>query len=154
MKKWKAAVAVWSVALVMAGCTGSGIEKISKDEKQMLEQRIEENIGKKPREFQSIGIADWAPEGWAMIQEMSDDVLESLEPYGIGIAHSPVYTKIQYEKMNVYVQMGIEDPEDLVLLEIGEQLYVAKGDKKAVQRLIDWMEIQNVDPAPKILPKS
>lgn len=154
MKKWKTAVAVLGVALVMAGCAGSGIEAVSKDEKAMLEERIEENIGRKPKEFQSLGIAEWTSEGWALIQEMSDDVLESLEPYGIGIAHSPVYTKIEYEKMNVFVQMGIDDPEDLVLIEIGEQLYVAKGNKKAVKRLIEWMEIQNEDPTPKILPNS
>ena len=140
MKKWMGLAAAMGVALMMAGCTGSGIEAVSKDEKAMLEQRIEENIGKKPKEFQSVGIAEWTPEGWALIQEMSDDVLESLEPYGIGVAHSPVYTKIEYENMNVLVQTGIDDPEDLVLIEIGKQLYVATGNKKAVKRLNDWME--------------
>jgi len=154
LKKWKAAVAVLGVALMVAGGTGSGIEAISKDEKAMLEQRIEENIGKKPRDIQSMGFAEWTPEAWVLIQEMTDDVLESLEPYGIGIAHSPRTTRIQYENMNVIVQIGIDDPEDLVLIQIGEQLYVAKGNKKAVKRLSDWMESQNGEPGPKIVPNS
>lgn len=144
---------VGMIAVVLAsGCaaqgrTGTDIS-LSAAENREVASLISENAGGTPYFQSSASIAEWSPEGLAIIRELMDGVLPTLNVTGklpADTSAAPDHIFARYgDGVTFYFPIKSKTPERQIVAHIQGQWYSVSGDKQKVARLLKWASTQSI----------
>ncbi|MEF3304937.1 hypothetical protein [Paenibacillus sp. GYB003] len=152
MKTWTIGIILAGVLLLASGCgarAGAGKSAPPDDAaKAELAGYVAAVAGKTP-EFQADrSIAEWSPEGRAIIRELLDGVLPTLAVTG----KLPAETKTDWahvyarysDDFTLYVPVKSRHPEQRIVARMNGAWYSLSADGKQVARLLDWASTQSI----------
>lgn len=123
---------------VVAGCNSSIVtESVEKDVAKDINQKLNENIGVMPVDFQPYNAdISWTESAWQDIREKMDNVLLNLELKGEIEPYTPKkYVSTTYENMVLYIA-NTNSPEEQVYLEYDNKFYLLESNQTDVRAVL------------------
>ena len=124
---------------VVVGCNSNlETESVEKDIETDIKEKLNENIGVMPHDFQPYN-ADfsWTESAWKNIQEKMDALLLNLELQGEIEPYTPKkYVAASYENMVIYIAES-NKPEEQIYLEYNNKYYLFNSNKTDARSVLD-----------------